>query len=111
MYCETIGNTRCLNVERCLHQQGHPFGWLIRAALLALLIAWPGVQFVASAAEVSTAPSLVFEMTETERPARDDSTEYYRARLTLNAAMQGAEAGSSEAGESDGVSVSAGYEE
>jgi hypothetical protein len=99
-----------LNVERCLHQQGHQFGWLIRAVLLALLIAWPGMQFVASAAEVSTAPATVFEA-EAERPARDDSTEYYRARLTLNAAMQEAEAVSSEAGETDSVSASVGHEE
>lgn len=110
MYCETIDNTRCLNVERCLHQQGHQFGWLIRAVLLALLIAWPGVQFVASAAEVSPAPATVFEA-DAERPARNDTTEYYRARLTLNAAMQEAEPVSNEAGETDGVSVSIGYEE
>ena len=110
MYCETIGNTRCLNVERSPEYRGHQFGWLVRAVLLALLIAWPGVQFVASAAEVSPAPVTVFE-TEAERPARDDSTEYYRARLTLNAAMQEAEAASSEAGEADGVSIYVGHEE
>jgi hypothetical protein len=99
-----------LNVERCLHQQGHQFGWLIRAVLLALLIAWPGVQFVASVSEVAPAPVTVFEA-EAERPARNDSTEYYRARLTLNAAMQEAETTSSEAGETDGVSVLVGHEE
>lgn len=110
MYCETIGDTRGLNVERCPQYQGHQFGWLIRAVLLALLIAWPGVQFVASAIEVSSAPATVFEA-ETKRPAQNDSTEYYRARLMLNAAMQAADAASSEAGETAGVPACAGHEE
>ena len=98
MYYLMIDDTMGLKAESYPRRQEQSLAWLVRAVLLALLVTWPGVQFVASAAEISTAPAIVAEAaTEVER--RDDSVEYYRARLTLDAALAEAETSGADAGD------------
>jgi hypothetical protein len=81
--------------ETVAHRQRS--GRIVSLVLLALLMVWPGVPWVASTTELFTKPEPVVGEMQPEVEGEPASPAYYRARLTLDAAMREARVSAAQA--------------